>query len=48
VMLLRFQEDLDPSGIAAVLDMPINTVKSHLRRSIDWMREQCAGENHGI
>lgn len=48
VMLLRFQEDLDPSGIAAVLDMPINTVKSHLRRSIDWMREQCVGENHGI
>jgi len=48
VMLLRFQEDLDPSGIAAVLDMPINTVKSHLRRSIEWMREQCAGESHGI
>src|SRR5690606_25302455 len=48
VMLLRFQEDLDPSGISAVLDMPVNTVKSHLRRSIDWMRAQCAGENRGI
>jgi RNA polymerase sigma-70 factor (ECF subfamily) len=48
VMLLRFQEDLDPSEIAAVLDMPVNTVKSHLRRSIDWMRAQCAGESHGL
>jgi RNA polymerase sigma-70 factor (ECF subfamily) len=48
VMLLRFQEDLDPSEIAAVLDMSVNTVKSHLRRSIDWMRLQCAGENHGF
>ncbi len=48
VMLLRFQEDLDPSEIAGVLDMSVNTVKSHLRRSIDWMRAQCAGESHGF
>jgi RNA polymerase sigma-70 factor, ECF subfamily len=47
VLLLRFQEDLDPSGIASVLEMPVNTVKSHLRRSLDWLRAQCAGENHG-
>jgi RNA polymerase sigma-70 factor, ECF subfamily len=47
VMLLRFQEDLDPTDIAAVLDMPLNTVKSHLRRSLDWLREQIAGDNHG-
>jgi RNA polymerase sigma-70 factor, ECF subfamily len=47
VMLLRFQEDLDPSEIASVLEMPVNTVKSHLRRSLDWLRVQCAGENHG-
>jgi RNA polymerase sigma-70 factor (ECF subfamily) len=38
VMVLRYQEDLDPSEIAAVLEMPLNTVKSHLRRSIDTMR----------
>lgn len=48
VMLLRYQEDLDPSEIAVVLEMPVNTVKSHLRRSIDWMRAQCTGEDHGI
>ena len=47
-MLLRFQEDLDPSEIAGVLDMSVNTVKSHLRRSVDWMRAQCVGENHGF
>lgn len=48
VMLLRFQEDLDPSEIAGVLDMSVNTVKSHLRRSIEWMRTQCTGESDGF
>ncbi|HTQ36906.1 MAG TPA: RNA polymerase sigma factor [Steroidobacteraceae bacterium] len=47
VVLLRFQEDLDPSDIATVLAMSVNTVKSHLRRSLEWLREQCTGEDHG-
>jgi RNA polymerase sigma-70 factor, ECF subfamily len=47
VLLLRFQEDLDPTDIAQVLDMSVNTVKSHLRRSLDWLRTQIDGENHG-
>lgn len=47
VVLLRFQEDLDPSDIAAVLDMPLNTVKSHLRRSLEWLRAKIAGDDHG-
>jgi RNA polymerase sigma-70 factor (ECF subfamily) len=47
VMVLRYQEDLDPSDIAGVLDMPVATVKSHLRRSLEWLRTQCAGETHG-
>ncbi|MEO8313484.1 MAG: RNA polymerase sigma factor [Pseudomonadota bacterium] len=47
VVLLRFQEDLDPSEIAAVLVMSVNTVKSHLRRSLQWLREQYAGDDHG-
>jgi RNA polymerase sigma-70 factor (ECF subfamily) len=47
IVLLRYQDDLDPVDIAAVLDMPVNTVKSHLRRSLQWLREQCAGDSHG-
>jgi RNA polymerase sigma-70 factor, ECF subfamily len=47
VMLLRYQEDLDPAEIAALLAISVNTVKSHLRRSLDWMRAQCAGAEHG-
>jgi RNA polymerase sigma-70 factor, ECF subfamily len=40
VLLLRYQEDLDPTDIARTLDMPINTVKSHLKRSLDSLRER--------
>ncbi len=47
VVTLRFQEDLEPTEIAEVLDMPVNTVKSHLRRSLDWLRGQQAGDGHG-
>jgi RNA polymerase sigma-70 factor (ECF subfamily) len=47
VVVLRYQEDFDPADIAAVLEMPVNTVKSHLRRSIEWLRTQCAGDHHG-
>lgn len=38
VVVLRYQEDLDPEDIAASLAMPVNTVKSHLRRSLLWLR----------
>jgi RNA polymerase sigma-70 factor (ECF subfamily) len=47
VLLLRYQEDLEPTEIAEVLDMPLNTVKSHLRRSLATLREKltrCLGE----
>lgn len=40
VMLLRYQEDLDPLEIARTLEMPINTVKSHLKRSLAALRER--------
>jgi RNA polymerase sigma-70 factor (ECF subfamily) len=40
VVILRYQEDLDPAEIAKVLDMPVNTVKSHLRRSLGMLREK--------
>ena len=38
VLTLRYQEDLEPSEIAAILEMPVNTVKSHLRRSLQVLR----------
>jgi len=46
VVTLRFQEDLDLSEIAAVVDMPLNTVKSHLRRSMDALRRKLADRGH--
>jgi RNA polymerase sigma-70 factor, ECF subfamily len=42
VMILRFQEDLDPAEIGQVLDMPVATVKSHLQRSLARLREKLA------
>lgn len=42
VVILRFQEDLDPSEIAEVLDMPVATVKSHLQRSLAMLRDKLA------
>lgn len=47
VVLLRYQEDLDPPEIATLLEMPVNTVKSHLRRSLEWLRARCAGGDFG-
>jgi RNA polymerase sigma-70 factor, ECF subfamily len=38
VMILRYQEDLDPMEIAKLLDMPVATVKSHLQRSLALLR----------
>lgn len=44
VLLLRFQEDLDPADIARALDMPLNTVKSHLKRSLTTLRRKVHGD----
>jgi RNA polymerase sigma-70 factor, ECF subfamily len=38
VLLLRYQEDLDPGEIAEILEMPVSTVKSHLHRSLAVLR----------
>lgn len=43
VMLLRYQEDLDPLDIARALEIPVNTVKSHLKRSLATLRTQLSG-----
>jgi len=40
ITILRYQEDLDPSDIATMLEMPVNTVKSHLHRSLALLRKK--------
>ncbi len=49
IVVLRYQEDLEPSEIAEILEMPVATVKSHLRRSLTILREKVTrrlGEVH--
>jgi RNA polymerase sigma-70 factor, ECF subfamily len=43
VMLLRYQEDLDVAEIGAALEMPVNTVKSHIKRSLTALRGKMIG-----
>jgi RNA polymerase sigma-70 factor (ECF subfamily) len=47
VVVLRFQEELDPLEIADTLNMPVNTVKSHLRRSLKLLRARLAASGKG-
>jgi RNA polymerase sigma-70 factor (ECF subfamily) len=43
VMVLRYQEDRDVAEIADALDMPVNTVKSHIKRSLTALRGRMIG-----
>jgi RNA polymerase sigma-70 factor (ECF subfamily) len=38
VVILRYQEDLDPADIAVMLNVPVSTVKSQLHRSLAVLR----------
>lgn len=40
VLVLRYQEDMTPEEIADALAMPVATVKSHLRRTLELLREK--------
>jgi DNA-directed RNA polymerase specialized sigma24 family protein len=42
-MVLRYQEDRDVAEIGAALDMPVNTVKSHIKRSLTALRAKMIG-----
>jgi RNA polymerase sigma-70 factor, ECF subfamily len=44
VLLLRFQEEMQLTEIAAVLDAPISTVKSRLYRGLEDLRGLLTGE----
>ncbi|MGO8787411.1 MAG: RNA polymerase sigma factor [Terriglobia bacterium] len=41
VIILRYQEELELADIAEILDIPVNTVKSRLQRSLAILREKC-------
>jgi RNA polymerase sigma-70 factor (ECF subfamily) len=38
IVVLRYQEDLGPAEIAELLQMPVNTVKSTLHRTLEELR----------
>jgi RNA polymerase sigma-70 factor (ECF subfamily) len=40
IVTLRYQEDLNPSEISRIVDMPVNTVKSHLHRALQSLRRK--------
>ena len=45
VVILRYQEDLDPSEICRIVGMPVNTVKSHLHRALQSLRRKLETRN---
>lgn len=40
VVVMRYQEDLDPTEIARVLGWPLNTVKSRLHRALEMLKDR--------
>jgi len=47
IFLMRFGDELDLSEIAALTNMPINTVKTHLHRALKSVRSQ-VGNAHAV
>jgi RNA polymerase sigma factor (sigma-70 family) len=47
VITLRYQEGLEPGEIGEVVGMPVNTVKSHLRRGLSRLRRWLTTEERG-
>ena len=45
IVILRYQEDMDPTEIAGVLEMPVNTVKSKLHRALALLRGKLERES---
>lgn len=47
-LILRFQEDLTYREIAAVMDMPVNTVKSSMNRGLTLLRGKLTRSMEGV
>jgi RNA polymerase sigma-70 factor (ECF subfamily) len=47
VITMRYQEGLEPAEIGEVVGMPVNTVKSHLRRGLSRLRGWLGTEGGG-
>lgn len=48
MIILRYQEDLGPAEIARALDLPVQTVKSRLHRSLNLLRGRMARGLAGV
>jgi RNA polymerase sigma-70 factor (ECF subfamily) len=48
IVILRFQEDLEPAEIAEMMDIPLGTVKSNLHRSLLLLRGKLERERKGV
>lgn len=47
IVVLRFQEDMEPAEIAAMLDIPVGTVKSNLHRALAILRGKLERSSKG-
>jgi RNA polymerase sigma-70 factor, ECF subfamily len=48
VLLLRYQEDMMPTEISALLSMPLGTVKSHLQRALKLLRSKASRQRKEV
>ena len=48
IVILRFQEDLEPGEIAEMLGIPLGTVKSNLHRSLALLRVKLERQRKGV
>ncbi len=48
VVILRYQEDLKLAEIAEAMDMPVNTVKTTLRRALERLRPRVSHLTEGV
>ena len=48
VVVLRYQEEMEPTEIAQVLNLPVNTIKTRLHRALKMLRERMVGPVTGV